>query len=388
MSVNAARRSACATKHLSLSLARLLLLTIVLIAYASLYPWHFHAYDHQSSPLLVFFHAWPARLNRAAAEDIAVNVLVYLPLGFFAFAAFAAIWRTWVAAIAALVTGIALSFSVEMAQFFVVGRISSVLDVASNALGAATGIAAGSIWRAHHHASKSPPRTDAMFVIACWVLYQMFPFFPHRGASRLISTSPAIDAILYFTTVLALVPVIDALGGTTRRRRLTLTALVLLVPLKVFILMRNVTIVELVSTAAAFAIALLAPVRVRAAAVVLGIAVLVHGLAPFTFQDRGQPFSWLPFQASFGSDWAPALLVLLGKAFVYGSLLWLIRESGVRLAVAAAATATLLAAVEVAQIYLPGRWPEITDPVIALILAWVFWSLPPRQSEVARTLPR
>jgi VanZ family protein len=48
----------------------------------------------------------------------------------------------------------------------------------------------------------------------------------------------------------------------------------------------------------------------------------------------------------------------------------------------------LLAAVEVAQIYLPGRWPEITDPVIALILAWVFWSLPPRQSEVARTLPR
>jgi VanZ family protein len=381
------RHKGTKTRPISLSLGRLLLLTIVLLAYASLYPWQFHAYDHQSSPWLVLFHAWPARLSQSGAEDIAANVLVYLPLGFFAFAAYAAIWRTWVAAIAALATGIALSFSVEMAQFFVVGRISSVVDVASNALGAAAGIAAGSFWRTHHHASKSPLRTDAMFVIAGWVLYQMFPFFPHRGAPRLIATSPPIDAILYFTTVLALVPVIDALGGTTRRRRLTLSALVILVPLKVFILMRQVTVFELASTAAAFAIALLAPVRVRVAAAALGIAVVVHGLAPFAFQDQGQPFSWLPFQASLASDWAPALLVLLGKSFVYGSLLWLIRESGARLAVAAAAIAALLAAVEVAQIHLPGRSPEITDPVIALILAWVFWSLPPQRSVVARTLP-
>jgi VanZ family protein len=213
-------------------LARLLLLTIVLIAYASLYPWHFRAYDYANSPLWVLWHSWPVRLNRFEAKDIAVNILVYLPLGFFAFAAFAAIWRTWVAAVAALLAAIALSLSMELAQLFVVGRIASALDVAVNTLGAAAGIVAGWIWRTHHRASESPMRADVVFVIACWALYQLFPFFPHRSGPRLIAASPNVDAILYFVALLALVPLIDALGGDTRRRRLTLAALAILVPLK------------------------------------------------------------------------------------------------------------------------------------------------------------
>jgi VanZ family protein len=366
-------------------LARLLLLTIVLIAYASLYPWHFHPYYYADSPLWVLWHSWPVRVNRFDAKDIAVNILVYLPLGFFAFAAFAAIWRTWVSAIAALLVAIALSLSMEIAQLFVAGRVSSALDVAANTFGGAAGTIAGWVWRTHHRASRSPMRTDAMFMIACWSLYQLFPFFPHRSGPRLLAASPDLHAILYFASVLALVPLIDALGGATRRRRLTLAALVILAPLKMFIFTRTVTIVELVSTAAAFATALLLPVRARVAAVFLGISVVVLGLVPFTFQDTAQPFSWLPFQASFTSDWAPALVVLLGKVFVYGSLLWLIRESGLRLALAAALMVAVLGAIEVTQMYLPGRSPEITDPVIALILAWVFWSLAPKQAGAWET---
>ena len=204
----------------------------MLIAYASLYPWHFRAYDYANSPLWVLWHSWPVRLNRFEAKDIAVNILVYLPLGFFAFAAFAAIWRTWVAAVAALLAAIALSLSMELAQLFVVGRIASALDVAVNTLGAAAGIVAGWIWRTHHRASESPMRADVVFVIACWALYQLFPFFPHRSGPRLIAASPNVDAILYFVALLALVPLIDALGGDTRRRRLTLAALAILVPLK------------------------------------------------------------------------------------------------------------------------------------------------------------
>jgi VanZ family protein len=366
-------------------LTRLLLLTIVLIAYASLYPWHFHAYYYADSPLWVLWHSWPVQLNRFDAKDIAVNVLVYLPLGFFAFAALASIRRIWVAAILALLIGIGLSLSMEIAQLFVEGRITSLLDVFTNTFGAAAGIVAGCIWRAHRDKSKVSVRSDAMFAIACWALYQLFPFFPHRGGPRLLSAPPAVDALLYFASVVALMPLVDVLCDTARRRRLVFTALVILAPLKMFIFMRGVTVVELVSTAMAAAAALLLPVRAWAAAGVLGIAVVLHGLAPFTFQETAQRFSWLPFQAAFASDWAQALVVLLGKVFVYGSLLWLIRESGVRLAFAAASVVAVLGAIEVAQMYLPGRSPEITDPVIALILAWVFWSLAPRQAGAGET---
>ncbi len=360
-------------------MARLLLLTIVLIAYGSLYPWHFHAYQHAYGPLWVLSHPAPVYWNRSAAIDIAVNVLVYLPLGFFAFAALAAMWRTWVAAIVALLIGITLSFSVEMAQFFVVSRVSSALDVAANGLGTAAGIAAASVWWRHHHTSETPVRSDSMFLIACWVLYQVFPFIPHRGRPSLID-GPAVDALLYFATMIALWPVIDALGGSIRKKRLTLAVLVMIVPLKVVLFARDITIAELVSTVAAFATALLLPLSARVAAGIVGVAIAVHGLAPFVFQGPAQAFSWVPFQASIISNWEPGVGVLLGKVFTYGSLLWLIREAGVRLPTATMSTVALLATVEVAQMYLPGRTSEITDPVIALILAWVFWSLAPNRS--------
>jgi VanZ family protein len=46
-----------------------------------------------------------------------------------------------------------------------------------------------------------------------------------------------------------------------------------------------------------------------------------------------------------------------------------LRAAGWRLARAAIAVAVLLGAIEVIQIHLPGRVAEITDPLLALILA-------------------
>ena len=51
------------------------------------------------------------------------------------------------------------------------------------------------------------------------------------------------------------------------------------------------------------------------------------------------------------------------------STVWLLRAAGWRLARAAIAVAVLLGAIEVIQIHLPGRVAEITDPLLALLLA-------------------
>ena len=63
----------------------------------------------------------------------------------------------------------------------------------------------------------------------------------------------------------------------------------------------------------------------------------------------------------------------------YGSTIWLLRTLGWRLTTAAVAVALLLAAIEVVQIHLPGRVAEITDPVLALILAATLGLLDRRQ---------
>jgi len=63
------------------------------------------------------------------------------------------------------------------------------------------------------------------------------------------------------------------------------------------------------------------------------------------------------------------MLTFLRKCFWYGSAIWLLRAAGWRLARAAVAVALLLGAIEGIQIHLPGRVAEITDPLLALILA-------------------
>jgi VanZ family protein len=63
------------------------------------------------------------------------------------------------------------------------------------------------------------------------------------------------------------------------------------------------------------------------------------------------------------------MLTFFRKCFWYGSAVWLLRLAGWRLARAAVAVALLLGTIEVVQIHLPGRVAEITDPLLALILA-------------------
>ena len=83
--------------------------------------------------------------------------------------------------------------------------------------------------------------------------------------------------------------------------------------------------------------------------------------------------SWIPFAATLNSERLNATLVLLRKAFEYGALLWLLRAGGLRYWTAGAAVAAGLMLLETAQLYLPNRQAEVTDAVIAIILAFILW---------------
>jgi hypothetical protein len=76
------------------SLYRILLIVIALIVYGSLYPWDFHSSQLAVSPLWVLIHSWPTRMDRFLVRDIAVNLLLYMPVGVFGFLALRQNFRT------------------------------------------------------------------------------------------------------------------------------------------------------------------------------------------------------------------------------------------------------------------------------------------------------
>jgi hypothetical protein len=104
-------------------------------------------------------------------------------------------------------------------------------------------------------------------------------------------------------------------------------------------------------------------------------ALLLRELAPFHFSSVRIQFNWIPFVPTLVSERQSALVILLRKGFDYGSIVWLLTQSGVSYLRAGVLAAASLAALEAVQCYLPGRTPETTDAVLASMMALILWIL-------------
>lgn len=322
----------------------MLALAAAVIIYGSLYPFHFQFHRLPVNPLRILIHSWPLYQRR----DIVVNVLVYVPLGAFAFLA----RRGWIGLLLALV----LSGAMEMTQLFIPGRICSMLDVVSNVAGAAAGEAGAALFRGRRIACPS-----AFFLALCWISYQVFPFVPVFRRPHAPQPLSIVETFASAVEIVALLQFVE----------LKYAFVLALVPLKVFIIGRTLSWSELAGVVLGCAVWFVVKDRPAVVPLLLAVSVVVQGLWPFRF-TAAQAFVWVPFTGFLAGDWQWSFIVLFRKLFTYGSLVWFLWQSHVRLAHAALLTAALLAAIEAVQTHIAGRTAEISDPLIALLCAFTF----------------
>jgi hypothetical protein len=162
-----------------------------------------------------------------------------------------------------------------------------------------------------------------------------------------------------------------------RMGRLGLMAAMLVLPLQWVLLDRNFTLDELLGAIVALAIFSLTGKALRAqiALGMLGSGILLRELSPFHLLTRPQPFNWIPFAPTFSSGRDTSVVIIAGKAFDYGALVWLLRRVGTPFWPGAIATAAGLMALEWFQRLLPGRTPESTDAALTLVMAFALWML-------------
>jgi VanZ family protein len=371
---------------------RLLLVVVALIVYGSLYPWHFD-FSPRVNPLDFLLNSWGFQWDRYLLRDVAVNVALYVPLGAAAALALARKHGRGASAGLAIVLGMTLSASVEMLQIYVPGRQCSLLDVTTNTIGTAAGawlalIAWPScVWEPLTH-RRERHAGAAAFLLACWASFQLYPFFPILSRTRLWN---GLALLLHASTVspveiwacaaewVAAAVAMKALLGRMRLPWLVLAMACL--PLRILIAERALGLDEVLGAALAL---LLWPAIDRAsgrggrpvlAAAAIGSAIVLRELEPFHFGARPAAFSWVPFAATLGSPWQSGAVIVLRKVFDYGAAVWLLRQVSGTYAYAGAIMTAALAALEAAQRYLPGRTPEATDAVIALLASFVLWRL-------------
>lgn len=362
---------------------RILVLIAVLIVYGSLFPFDFFIRTMPDGPWALALGARPVA-DRFFLRDVAVNVALYFPLGAAAVLALGRKRGTALRLALAVALGLGLSFAVEFAQVFDRGRTPSVIDWIANGAGTALGALFAEINREtferllSRRAGRGASAPGAALLAALWVLHQLYPLFPNlsrsgvTGRIRLLLGSPCSIAGVAAEAAWWLGAAALVRAVFPKRARFAFAALLLLIPARLLVAGRGPAPADVLGAAAAALVVFAIPRAASpwpAAAAMLG-ALLIRGLAPYSF-EAAHGFSWLPFAATLESDWGSAAHILLRKAYEYGAPVWMLAEAGVPWAGATAAAAALTGAVEIAQIWLPGRSAEVTDPLLALAMAFV-----------------
>ena len=365
-------------------MARLLLVVLAFIVYGSLYPFQFHHRGFVWSPLQILLHSWPGSMDRFMWRDGCVNVLLYFPLGLTATLAGARWAPRVVAAAGAVLLGTGVSACIEMLQLYDSTRMCSLMDVACNMAGAAGGALAAVVFErqirsAGGHRRASHGCGGGLLLASFWAGYQLYPFIPHLGrtylrqnAARFLATPiSAVEVYASAAEWFAFALILRALDG--RGKALWLAFAMCCLPLRLVVMERGLGPSEVLGAVAAM-LAWMYPARasrLRAGAVALCAAIVWRELSPFDFVGPAHAMAWLPFSATLDGERLNAALTLLRKVFDYGAVVWLLRGTGVSYARAGEFSAAGLFVLEMAQRYLPGRQPELTDSVIAVAMAGV-----------------
>jgi VanZ family protein len=386
---------------------------VLLIAYASLFP-----FSGWRLPGAGFFAWCTLKLpGHVSKSDLMVNLIAYVPLGYLLLRLFRVDERPASLAFAcALVTGSALSFAMELTQTALPGRTPSVVDLGANTLGASAGALLALCWQraAMPHGALSrwlssflaPGKRGelGLAVLLLWLCSQWVLFVPQldlggikNGLKPLwytandLSRFDLTQGATYFCYLAAL----GVLAQESFRRALALPLFSLFAALvlcgKVFILGRQLSLEALAGLFAAVPLLAVAGLLGEKSRRLIGCLLLVTGFALYELKPGtgglAGGFGWVPFQGQLAQELTGFGTIFEG-IWPFAALSALFapapEKARERLWVGAAALFCLVFALEWLQLSIPGRSPELTQPLLALAgyLAPALYLRPP--TKVAR----
>lgn len=358
----------------------LFILALAGIVYGSLYPFDF--VGRPVSAGLALAQLIPESRVDWGAGNVLANVVLFIPYGLFGALALRPLSLPVQWAVL-LVTGGLVATGLQVAQLWLPARVPDLADAAINMLGLGVGGALAALPWGRWSTGQSS-RADAMLIlpgllIASWVAYKWFPFVPTldwytiKQALKPLLVEPRFEWLAVLRNFVAWL-VLAELWRDCRLSRPWLWVFVPVVALAPAGIADNpLALDSVVGTALALpAWLLLARCTARPEAPLLFLLtalVVVQGLHPFTWGPSS--FEWLPFRGFLTGSMAANLLSLLFKLYLYGSLVWLMFLATRALSVALVGPVFVVGLVEVAQTQVAGRFAEITDPLLCVLI----WSV-------------
>ncbi len=372
----------------------------VLIVYVSIFPFDFHYRAIDGPTLRTLAHSLVVPTSRG---DILGNFVLFVPfgvLGMLAARPGAAVLRR-LAVVGAW--GFALAIALQLVQLYLPSRDATLQDVvwngAGTALGAALGVAAARRGTSSGFRAENV-RLVPLALVASWVFYRLIPFVPAidlqeiKDSLKPLLLHPRWSPGEILGDAVPWLVVAYLLRRVRPRRSLSRhlpSVIVVVYALEVLIERNTLDVADVAGAAVAVAVWFGWLRRVRRPARWLVPLLLLDlafaGLAPFELRTAPLEFGWLPFGGFlYGSMWVNAQSACQ-KLFEYGALVYLLGRAGIRRVPAGAFGAVFVLSIEVAQRYVTGHVPEITDPLLVVVAALAVAVLEHRDREIASRDP-
>ena len=371
-----------------------LLVMMVLVTYGSFFPFNYA--PHQAGWTDIYSLLSPPA-GKVSVTDIVGNVLLFIPPG-----ALLAMPRLKAQRWVLLFGCIMVAALIQYFQFWFPDRDPSGLDALLNVFGIFIGLGLGSLalamlWRWNFHDLPNPQWVPvATGFLLLWIAYRWFPLVPtldlqnvKDGVKPLLRWDDLsrVDVLRNFVGWLVFLRLMRS-STLQRVRYLGVVGISLVVllsqPMFAGNLIRPSHVVGCLLALLLFPFVKTGKSALGVVTVLLALSITLSALAPaksalaqeqWLYDVYGQTFSWVPFSGFLQGSLLTNVASLIEKCFLYGSLLFFLRCLGLTSLLASLLVVPALFALEWAQQSIPGRTPEITDPLLALLLAWGLYAL-------------
>jgi len=362
-------------------MAAIWIIVTVIIAYGSLSPFDFQTNDLNWVTFDLFLRSWQ---TRSSWGDLLGNIILFVPFGIAGMLSTRNLRFVSLNVLLVLASGLILAVGLQFAQLYLPGRTAALYDAIWNTFGLTVGmfvafVANNYILRLHIQKRSIP--LIPLFLLGIWCTYRLIPFVPTidfqaiKDSLKPLLIHPEISLLAVFINAVSwmlagyFLKYLPGPGGTLGKLGLLMACIF---GLEVLIVANDVTASNIVGALIALMFSAMFLDRIKGIAtmlaILLAISIVFQGLAPFDPRSVIATFNWLPFHGFLEGSMYHNTLALLQKTFLYSSLVFLLHELGLSWLKAALLTGFLLLLIEAAQIYFSGHTPEITDPLLILLL--------------------
>jgi VanZ family protein len=354
----------------------------VIIVYGSLFPFNFQAHDINRVTLDLFIQSWN---DRSSWGDLLSNIALFVPFGVAGMLSTRNLRVPFLNVFLILASGLILAVGLQFAQLYLPGRIAALNDAIWNILGLTLGMFFAFVANKYILKLQIGVRSIPIIplvLLGVWSAYRLVPFVPTldfqviKNSLKPLLIQPDISLLAVFINTVSWMLAghfLKYLTGTWGASGKLGLFMVSLFGLEILIVENAVTASNVVGALIALIVSAYLLYRAKEMGtiltILLPISIVLQALAPFDLRPVIDTFNWLPFHSFFGGSMYHNILALLQKIFFYCGLIFLLRELGLTWLRAALQTGFLLLLIEASQIYFSGHTPEITDPLLALLLA-------------------